>query len=201
MKGIILLNGEPYEGQINRDKEDFVVCADGALSWAKGKIRIDACAGDFDSLGYIPEAVIVYPSEKDYTDGEIALFMLIDKGYKEIEIYGGGGKREDHFFGNLQLLYAAYLKGVKAVLKTAYSDITCESGKIVFDGEKGRTVSLAPVGLSAHIIKSEGLKYPLKDLTLSAGTCRGVSNIVVSDHAYADCAEGVLFVFRINSAE
>ena len=51
MKGIILLNGEPYKDKIEKREGDIVLSADGALSWAKGKIDIDITAGDFDSLG------------------------------------------------------------------------------------------------------------------------------------------------------
>lgn len=195
------MNGEPYKGAIPREKEDIVLCADGALAWAKGKIAIDITAGDFDSLGYVPENSVVYPSEKDYTDGEIALGILMDRGCREIEIYGGGGKREDHFFGNLQLLYAAYLRGVKCVMKSEYSDIFCASGRVECFGLRGKTVSFAPVGLSAHIIESEGWKYPLKDLTLTAGSCRGISNVAVSDEAYVQCDDGTLFVFQVHCKE
>ena len=49
-RGIILLNGEPFQDQID-DKGALTVCCDGALRWAQGKVRIDLCAGDFDSLG------------------------------------------------------------------------------------------------------------------------------------------------------
>ena len=71
-RGIILLNGEPYTEKIDAS-DAIVVCCDGALRWAQGKVRIDRKTGDFDSLGYIPEGADVYPSEKNYTDGEIAL--------------------------------------------------------------------------------------------------------------------------------
>ena len=53
-RGIILLNGEPFQDQID-DKGALTVCCDGALRWAQGKVRIDLCAGDFDSLGYVPQ--------------------------------------------------------------------------------------------------------------------------------------------------
>ncbi len=199
MKGIILLNGEPYAGPIEKEKGDLVLSADGALRWAAGKVEIDITAGDFDSLGYVPEHSVVYPSEKNFTDGEIALDLLIGKGCRELVIYGGGGGREDHLFGNLQLLYAAYLRGVHCVMRTNFCDVYCASGKIVFENMSGRTVSLAPVGLSAHIMNSEGMKYPLEDLTLTAGSCRGISNVVESPCAHVDCTEGVLFVFEIRA--
>lgn len=54
-------------------------------------------AGDFDSLGYIPADALVYPSRKNFTDGEIALDYLLTHGCTEIELYGGGGGRDDIF--------------------------------------------------------------------------------------------------------
>ena len=54
MKGIILLNGEPYSGEIKRDGA-IVYCCDGAYEWAKAKVKIDKNLGDFDSLGYVPD--------------------------------------------------------------------------------------------------------------------------------------------------
>ena len=59
-RGILLLNGEPYEGRID-DSDALVVCCDGAYAWAHGKVRIDKNVGDFDSLPYIPTPV---PEEK-----------------------------------------------------------------------------------------------------------------------------------------
>ncbi len=191
-----MLNGEPYGEDIDTEGA-FVVCCDGALRWAEGKVRIDVKAGDFDSLGYIPEGADVYPSEKNNTDGEIALEMLLKRGCGVIDIYGGGGGREDHLFGNLQLLYAAHRNGAKAAMHTRYTDISCDAGEIVWSGKAGKTLSLAPVGERAHIVYSEGLQYPLRDLTLTAGSCRGVSNVIRSDAARIFCDEGTLFIFEV----
>ena len=198
MKGIILLNGEPPRGAVD-DADAPVVCCDGALRWAEGKVRVDVKAGDFDSLGYVPEGALVYPSEKNFTDGEIALDYLLERGCRAIELYGAGGGREDHLFGNLQLLYAAFVRGARAVMQTAGADIYCASGGVVWRGLAGRTLSLAPVGDSAHVAESEGLKYPLHDLTLSAGSCRGISNVVLADEAHILCDAGTLFVFEVKS--
>ncbi|MDE7157958.1 MAG: hypothetical protein K2N74_00120, partial [Clostridiales bacterium] len=119
MKAIILLNGEPYRGEICTDGAR-VYCCDGAFDWAKGRVKIDENLGDYDSLAYLPEPrpTEIYPSEKNSTDGEIALFRAMKAGADEIEIYGGGGKREDHFLGNLHLLYAACENGVRAKMIT-----------------------------------------------------------------------------------
>ena len=53
MKGVLLLNGEPYSGEIESENA-LVYCCDGAYSWAKNRVRIDKNIGDFDSLAEIP---------------------------------------------------------------------------------------------------------------------------------------------------
>ncbi len=194
MKAIILLNGEPYEKEIDA-LNAHVYCCDGAYSWAKGKIRIDENLGDFDSLSEVPvpAPAEVYPSEKDYTDGELALMRAIEAGYSEIEIYGGGGKREDHFIGNLHLLFKASEKGVKAVLVTNYARIFAAEGRIELNGEKGKTVSVAPFGGNAHIIDCDGFYYPMPN-TFFYGSTRGISNVVTAERASFK-TEGKVLVF------
>lgn len=199
MKAIILLNGEPYAGEIDCS-DAHVYCCDGAYSWAKGKLNIDENLGDYDSLSEvpIPAPKEVYPSEKDYTDGELALMRAIEAGYGEIELYGGGGKREDHFIGNLHLLYKACEKGVKASLITNYSRIFAAEGKITLKGLKGKTVSVAPFGGNAHIIDCDGFYYPMPQ-TFFYGSTRGISNVVTKDEA-TFTAEGKVLVF-VNNEE
>ena len=200
MKAIILLNGEPYEGKID-DKNARVYCCDGAYAWAKGTLHIDETLGDFDSLDYLPDPPPkeIYPSEKDMTDGEIALNRAIEEGAKEIEIYGGGGKREDHFLGNLHMLYAALKRGAKTSLVTNYATIFAAEGETELCGVKGKTVSIVPFGSSAHMIKSEGFYYPLDNLELVYGSTRGISNVVIKDKA-SFMSEGVVLVM-INHEE
>ncbi len=199
MKGIILLNGDPYSGEIDADGA-LVYCCDGAYRWAKNKVRIDKNLGDFDSLDEVPypPPEEVYPSEKDYTDGEIALFQLLDKGIDLIEIYGGGGGREDHFLGNLHLLYRAHSAGVKCRMVTDNSVIFPASGKIFLGDFASKTFSVLPFGGDLHIIESAGLKYryPQK---LVYGECRGISNICESRSAYLEVAGCALVI--INGGE
>lgn len=197
---IILLNGEGYNGEIDGENA-VVLCADGAYRWAKRKIKIDENLGDFDSLDEtpFPPPKEIYPTQKDCTDGEIALekaLALVEAGKaSRIEIYGGGGGREDHFLGNLHLLYRAQKSGVFCVMKTNYADIFVAEGKIVLENVKGKTVSLFPFGGDAHIMDSAGLFYAAEDLTLPYGVCRGVSNVATADRAEIFCDKGVLLVF------
>ncbi len=201
MKGILLLNGEPFEGQID-DTGATVYCCDGAYSWARGKVRIDKNLGDFDSLDGepYPPPEEVFPGEKDYTDGEIGICGLIDAGADEIEIYGGGGGREDHFLGNLHLLYLALSRGVRAVMITARSRIFAADGEINLGGFAGRTVSVLPFGGDAHIMNSRGLKYP-EPRVLRYGECVGISNVVTAPDARITVAVGSKVLVIINGGE
>lgn len=199
MKGIILLNGEPYKKKID-DRSAFVVCADGAYNWAKGKVRIDENLGDFDSAAEIPAPYPseIFPSEKNFTDGELALEKMLSLAaagrIERIEIYGGGGGREDHFIGNLHLLYRACLAGVECVMPTNNARLSMHRGSFVLKNVSGKTVSLLPFGGDAHIMTNRGLFYPTEDLTLAYGSCRGISNVGMSENAEIDCDGGVLLV-------
>jgi len=193
MKGILLLNGEPYRGAINAEGA-IVYCCDGAYSWAKGRVRIDKNVGDFDSLKEkpYPEPDEVYPAEKNFTDGEIALKKLLAAGADDIEIYGGGGGREDHFLGNLHLLYSAHAAGARCKLITESSEIFPASGKINLGKFCGKTVSVLPFGGTLHIMDSRGLKYAYPQ-TIGYGECRGISNIVEEKAAYLT-VEGIALI-------
>ncbi len=197
MKGIILLNGEPYPYAINAGNA-LVYCCDGAYKWAKSKVRIDKNIGDFDSLDEVPcpPPEEVYPAEKNFTDGEIALKKIIEAGADEIEIYGGGGGREDHFLGNLQLLYKALAHGVKCTLITHNSRIFAATGKIFLGKYAGKTISVLPFGGTLHIIESKGLKYEYP-ASISYGECRGISNISETAEAFLSVRGTALIIVNL----
>lgn len=198
MKGVILLNGEPYRGDID-DSCALVFSCDGAYAWAKGKLRIDKNIGDFDSLSETPYPAPeeIYPAEKNFTDGEIALFKMLAAGVDFIEFYGFGGGREDHFLGNLQLLYKAYKSGVRCAAFTNVSVIFPADGKINLGKFYKKTISVLPFGESVNIMGSRGLKYTYPE-KLSLGECRGISNIVTGREAVLE-TEGVALVI-VNTA-
>ncbi|MCD8205520.1 MAG: thiamine diphosphokinase [Clostridia bacterium] len=183
MKGILLLNGDPPGCDI--DTEGAVVyCCDGAYGWAKDKYRIDKNVGDFDSLGYIPEPKPerIYPSEKDFTDGEIAVSDMARDGVDFVEIYGAGGGRVDHFAGNLHLLYKCRALGMKAFMHLDDCVVFISGGEIKFSQKAGRLVSVLPFKGDARIEEGKGFKYEYPD-ALRYGTCRGISNVITDDEA------------------
>ncbi|MEG2001573.1 MAG: thiamine diphosphokinase [Clostridia bacterium] len=184
MKALLVLNGDNNVALPNSERYDFVVCADGAYENARHQLKkIDYVVGDFDSLKYEPKDVKIMKlvPEKDFTDGEIALQLILDNHATEIDIYWATGFRVDHFLGNLTLLKRAKEHNVNAKIISNLETITFENGYCELRGVLGKTVSLFPFSNDLHIISSSGLKYQTNDLTLSHNEARGISNVALDD--------------------
>lgn len=181
MEYLIVLNGEKIEDlQIN--SEDFVICADGALNFLNKKnITPNLIVGDFDSLGFVPENSIQYPTDKDLTDGEIALIKAKELGAKRVRITCAGGFRDDHFLGNLALLEIAENIGIFATIETRYSEIYLVTNSIEINVAKNCYVSLIALENST-ISYSNGLKYEYNNTKLLRASTLGVSNVTISDN-------------------
>lgn len=181
MTGALVLNGEYYYGDI---EGDIVVCCDGGYDKSD---RCDVLIGDMDSIrSLVAEKelnakgieVVNLDRDKDFTDGEAGLKYLINKGVKEIMIYGLDGGRLDHIIGNIGLMSFALENGVKSVVAkcnnfTAYMlDKPAE-----INVEIGTTISISPFTDYVHIIKTKGLKYAINDGVLKKNSSLSYSNL------------------------
>ncbi len=160
--------------------EDIVIYADAGLKHAQkvGEKKILAVVGDFDSLGYTPKdlKVVELEVEKNFTDGERAIHLAVENGYKDITIYGAYGGKIEHILGNIALLKIAKNLGAKAVIKCGEEITELISDSTVLSVEKGSTLSIIPYGERCEFIKSSGLYYPLDNLVLTNADTRGISN-------------------------
>lgn len=198
MRCVIVLNGD-YTEKFEFIKDDYIIACDGAYKklLAHG-VCVNEVLGDFDSLGFIPQDATVFPVEKDMTDGELALTKAAEKGFKEIVFISAGGKRDDHFLGNLSLLIKAFELGLNASLYTNYSVIRyLGEGDHGFIVSAGKTVSLITPGV-AIISKSDGLKYPYDNTVLKSSSTLGISNVCMKDEISFSVKSGnVIFIINI----
>lgn len=204
MKAIIFLNGTAPSQELlsNIDAScPLVICADGAYAYVKDKIAPTVVLGDFDS--FPKESVhsgidtVVFPPEKDYTDGHIAVAYALERGADEIEIYGAFGGRPDHEYSNLSLLYFTLKNGAKATMISDEWIVTIEDGTFDKTVKKGATVSLVPFLATSHILLTEGLKYPMREVTLDRLHILGISNVALESKIKVSC-RGELLVFIQN---
>lgn len=106
-------NNYNIESMYHPRENDFIVGADqGALYLAEHKLDFDLAIGDFDSvdqtmistINEFAKEIKIFPVKKDYTDTYLAVQEAMKRGYDEIIIYGGIGKRFDHSYANMHLL-------------------------------------------------------------------------------------------------
>ena len=178
-------------------EDDFVVAADGGLRHTE-KLGIvpQEILGDFDSLGYTPTGANVFPVEKDDTDAMLAVRRGLQLGYREFVLYGSvDGSRLDHTVANFQTLQFLADRGAAGYLVGRDFLITVvKEGAIAFPAGCRGTLSVFCLGSDASDVTLEGLYYPLKNGTLTAGFPLGVSNHFTGDPARISVARGSLLV-------
>ncbi len=179
------------------DKNAFILCADGGLEHClKCGISPDVVIGDMDSYGgEVNENILMkYPVEKDDTDTALCIKYAIEKGYKEIEVFGAIGARFDHSFANVQLLLYCKEKGVNCRLRDKETVFAVHNESVKMKIEKGTTVSIFSISVKAKNVTLKGLKYPLERATLNSNFPLGVSNVSISDEIEITVEEGTLLV-------
>ncbi len=166
--------------------------------------------GDFDSLdGLILEELGKRGSEirrvaveKDETDTELAVQAAIDEGATRITLAGAfGGARFDHTMANILLL--ACFEGVPMMIVDGPSLcwLVRGPGSSTIDGQVGDLVSLLPLTSDASGVRTKGLYYALKGETLYFGKPRGMSNVLIEEHAEVSVEDGMLLVIYTNMQE
>jgi thiamine pyrophosphokinase len=193
MDYVIILNGDKPALPPNLFKGKRVICADGAYSYAaEMDIEVELLIGDMDSIKYVPKTVNItrFSSDKDATDGQLALDEAIRRGAKDITIIGASGGRDDHYMGNLILLYRALKKGVSARIITDHCDIFMFDKSVRFPVKKNYYLSIVPFGGLLHIMNTEGLKYRICDKVLMLDETLGISNVTTAGSVYIEVKSG-----------
>jgi thiamine pyrophosphokinase len=188
---------------------DMIIAADGgARHCLAAMILPQVVIGDFDSLTPIEldklqglgARLIRYPARKDFTDLELALEYAREQGAEQITILGGLGQRWDQTLANILLLAGSITQRARVSYIDGNQEIVAirESQKLEISGQPGDTVSLIPIQGDAQGITTCGLEYSLDDDSLNFGTARGVSNILIGEHATVHLKHGFLICIVIH---
>lgn len=209
MKAIVFSGGDlenyPALEKYVRDA-DLIICADSGVHHAFSmNLLPDILVGDMDSIE--PEAlrkvkrlnikIINYPSEKDFTDTQLALEIALERKVTEAIIIGGIGSRPDHSLANIFLMLEYRNKGVEVKLVAARWEIFLIEGKMRIKGKKGDILSLIPLTFEVKGINTKGLYYPLKGESLFLGPARGISNVFLQDEVVVEVKEGILIAVKV----
>lgn len=188
----------------------LVVAADSGLDHATALGRlVDLVVGDLDSVNLELLAaaqargatVETHPREKDHTDLELALDAAVARGARQVTLVGGHGGRLDHLLANLTVLASPRFAAARldAWIGNAYAVVVRDDE--VLGGPPGSLLSLLPLGGPARGVRTTGLRYPLHDEDLDAGTTRGVSNEFTGPSARIQIRAGTLLAIRPHALE
>jgi thiamine pyrophosphokinase len=188
MKVIIISGGNPPSKELllqEITEDTFLIAADsGANCLYRYNISPDLLLGDFDSidknvLEYFKKsncAIDVYPTEKDFTDTEIAVKKALSMKPSEIVFLGCTGSRVDHLLGNIGMLKVCLQNGVNAYIKDENNNIRLIGAPILLKGTEGQIFSLQAYGEEVIGLTIKGAKYPLDNYNLKIGESITISN-------------------------
>ena len=148
-------------------------------------VQPELWVGDFDSAGsellldyaHVPRQS--YSSDKDATDGEIAVTAALKLGATEIILLGGLGGQSDHATAHLGLALHLAQSGQRCFISNggeeAYPLI---AGSHDFDFGPQSRFSIIPWS-DIKGLDLSGVKWPLKNKTLTLGSSFTMSNVAL----------------------
>lgn len=187
---------------------DYVIAADGGLMYC-GVLELepDLILGDFDSLdgeyakaveaikAQLPEKVVTLPVKKDDTDMLAAVKHGLKRGYRSFRLYGANGGRLEHTIANIQVL--KYLKEQDAVgyiMDGTGMILLAQNETISFRETMDGYVNIFSLNEKAHGVTIRGLKYELKDATLTNAMPLGISNEFMGAPSEVSVKDGTLLI-------
>jgi thiamine pyrophosphokinase len=204
-KCVILANGKPPRKPVlqflSGKGYSSLICADGGANAAqKMNLLPDYIIGDFDSIKpatlnyYKNKSQIIKITRQNDTDVEKCIKYALGHKLYDIILTGVTGDRLDHTFCNLGIVLKFY-NDVKLKIIAENSFLAPCSGKVSFKTFPGETISIYGFNKKTKI-KSEGLYYPLKNISLPFGEQESTSNVATGESVNLSISGEIIFVIR-----
>lgn len=202
---IILGNGRsPSKSVVSyliKSGYETLICADGGANSAKAlSLTPDYIIGDLDSvftetLEYFSSTTQIKSIKRQNdTDIEKCIKTAVTKKYDDIILTGVTGNRLDHTFCNLGIIIKFFsVASLKIIAEKSL--LVPYTGKVKIKTTPGETISLYGFNEKTKIT-SEGLYYPLKNISLPFGKKESTSNVALSDSVKLHIRGGLIFVIR-----
>ena len=176
-----------------------IICCDGsAENLLKSGFLPEAIVGDMDSLSAETadkyRDLIFRDDSQDTNDLTKAVSWCKDRGYNDIVIIGGTGKREDHTIGNISLL-VEYAVDVNVMMVTDTGILLPLLKNTEISSFPGQQISIFAIDPEMEI-SSEGLRYPLKNRHVG-NWWEATLNEAKGDSFRLDFAHGRVIVYMI----
>ena len=188
MKAIIVTGGnKPSKKLLNSyiKSGDLIIGADKGSEYLYDyEIMPNIILGDFDSISEeklkkIEEKqveIIKFPTEKDYTDTEIAIMEAMKRGADTIYLFGGLGTRADHSLGNIGLLLTTKNKGARLLIVDDHNKMYLADKNMSLNGSQGEIISFHALSDVVKGFEIRGAKYNLNSYDMHLLDPRAVCN-------------------------
>ncbi|MCG2792405.1 MAG: thiamine diphosphokinase [Weeksellaceae bacterium] len=203
-KALLFINGEPPKEFPNLSDYDLIACTDGAFHYLKELNfpleKLDFISGDFDSFNL--EALrepphnsfqIIETPDQNKTDFHKALEIIHEKGFENIDVYGGSGGEQDHFLGNLSVAFF-FKERLNLRFFDHYSSYYFIPKEFSMSDVKDKMISLMPFPVARNV-ETKGLKWPLYNEDLILGERTGTRNVAEQHGVSITYTEGDLLIF------
>lgn len=201
----IFLNGVIENDAFIKDiinKEDFIIAVDGGFNHIKRLgFEPDLILGDFDSSEYkmaleSKGKIHKYNSEKNATDGEIAIDYVIKNNCEEVIIIGALGNRIDHMLSNIYMLEKLSDAGITGKIISYKNEINFLTDELVLYKGKYKYFSVLSITdkISGLSIKDSRYDLDHSDLRRSESLC--ISNEFLGDTVNITLEKGKAIVIK-----
>lgn len=200
-KALLFINGVPPKVLPGIEDYSLIACSDGAFHYLK-KLnfpfeKLDFISGDFDSHSgsddEIYQGKFIYTPDQDKTDFHKSLEIIQEKGFTNVDIYGGSGGEMDHFLGNLHTAFL-FKENLEITFYDEFSKYFFSPTTLVLNNVKDHLVSLIPFPIAENVA-TRGLNWELNREDLSLTTRIGSRNFAVSENVEISFTKGDLVVF------
>lgn len=207
MRAVIIANGE-LNHPLTLEQGDMLIAANGGAQYCLAAgVLPEVVIGDLDSLDarsmekleHAGVKLIRHPQRKDYTDLELALRYALEANVDDILLLGVLGNRWDQTIANLMMLASIPYPPIRMLDGAQEIRVIHAGEEALIQGKRGDIVSLIPLRGEAQGITTQNLEYPLRGESLTFGSTRGISNVMLNKQAKVYLSEGMLLCTIIHT--
>jgi thiamine pyrophosphokinase len=204
---LIFIGGDPPHPNVRQHlpADAFVIAADSGYAHAIAMGFVpNELVGDMDSITAVDLTdardsnilISQFPTNKDFTDTEIAIASAIARLSTHITVVSGGGDRFDHVLGMVHsLALCAGTVNTTLLIGTARVSYVSYTKEFQLDTQPEDIISLIPLG-GGTTVTTSGLQWELDHDTLQSFASRGVSNIATGESVSISSTDGLLAVIQ-----
>ena len=203
---VIFANGEIPDldkARLLLRADDTIICADGGMRHALALgLQPNLIIGDMDSaerdqlrkLQDEDVPIELFSHDKNETDLELAINHAVDLKPNQIMIVGALGGRLDQTLGNIALLNDTRQRSFDIRLDDGVEEIFICWNQVQVHGKRGDLVSLIPWQGPVTDVRTENLRWALRNEPLYPDKTRGISNQMLGNTALVSIGSGSLLV-------